>query len=812
MRIRPPAVSKGTKNFMSPTVSAASKITASPRKKVLVERNELIRTSVSSASDGKSIFSSLNIQEVVEDLNSKPASSDSTVVDPDQSPSKAYKDEEVLDSQVPKSKNDSEFLSKTIADQSLPPYDPKTNFLSPRPLFLHYKPNPRIEKIRLRECNRLEDYFTSESLSDTETTEETESENSFSTELMERQNEEVEESEAALEETARVEPNVSEPFEAKVVGQSHSVFRLRPISLLLFVLLVWCLWIPPTDSPLISSVIDSCIGRQSSFTQLYEPTDVAKFARTNFDKLTRHFWLWSTNTVSYFSKMIPTAKESNKLSFLGFGNFTDLVKQQNLQWPMMKMQIGIVQLKELNEAYEKGEDASQVNPEDEDAKLIEEAEIIEPDCLTDSELERNQEYRAASNTVFEQASQGQPEVEQSNLSLQDEGEDASQVNPEDEHGKLIEEAEIIEPDCLTDSELEQNQEYHAASHTVVEQASQGKPEVEQSNLSPQDEVAEPHTLEVQQTEEESKLISREAHGILAEKEQEVSHVSEIELEAVVEPHTLEVQQTEEESKLISHEAHGILAEKEQEVSHVSEIELEAVVEAPHIDNEAQSIIFEMEMESQVPQVSEIESELSQAEKLLGENKLIPNAEVESSVPVSEPESSESEALIEENSQSFKELYLSLKEKSSTVNALGISVLILILTVTAAFKIAKQQKSPTPNANAIPMDQLQAKKLASMPTASVENTHQERMSSKNWATEVDMVGESCPSEISSFQRTTSFSKKESKGASEAQSQERVLRRSNKRESLASSSEYSMGSPSYGSYTSYEKIHKQVSTVF
>ena len=58
----------------------------------------------------------------------------------------------------------------------------------------------------------------------------------------------------------------------------------------------------------------------------------------------------------------------------------------------------------------------------------------------------------------------------------------------------------------------------------------------------------------------------------------------------------------------------------------------------------------------------------------------------------------------------------------------------------------------------------------------------------------------------------FCKQESKGASEAQSQGRWLRKRNKRESLASSSEYSMGSPSYGTYTSYEKIpRKHVSVV-
>nr|GMC48144.1 protein RALF-like 34 [Ipomoea batatas] len=43
-KLRSPA--KGSKNFMSPTISAASKICASPKKKVLVDRNEPGRSSI----------------------------------------------------------------------------------------------------------------------------------------------------------------------------------------------------------------------------------------------------------------------------------------------------------------------------------------------------------------------------------------------------------------------------------------------------------------------------------------------------------------------------------------------------------------------------------------------------------------------------------------------------------------------------------------------------------------------------------------------------------------------------------------------
>ncbi|XP_042978580.1 uncharacterized protein LOC122309248 isoform X2 [Carya illinoinensis] len=44
--VRSPASSKGTKNFMSSTISVASKMTASPRKKIVGERNEPARTSL----------------------------------------------------------------------------------------------------------------------------------------------------------------------------------------------------------------------------------------------------------------------------------------------------------------------------------------------------------------------------------------------------------------------------------------------------------------------------------------------------------------------------------------------------------------------------------------------------------------------------------------------------------------------------------------------------------------------------------------------------------------------------------------------
>ena len=137
----------------------------------------------------------------------------------------------------------------------------------------------------------LKECFTFESLFDTETTEETQPNNSFYVE--EWQSEEVEESEVVMEEIAQVEPSVSKPrtIEVKVESKSYSFFRLKPIFLLFFLILVGGLWITITDSPLISPIINSSIGKELRFTKLYELAELTEVARTNYDGLIGNFRL-----------------------------------------------------------------------------------------------------------------------------------------------------------------------------------------------------------------------------------------------------------------------------------------------------------------------------------------------------------------------------------------------------------------------------------------------------------------------------------------------------------------------------------------
>ncbi|KAL6545878.1 hypothetical protein OROGR_009752 [Orobanche gracilis] len=183
---------KGSKNFMAPTISAASKFTPSPRKKVLAERNDPVRTSIS-LSDGRAVFFS-NVSEDFEPKtemgspqNQKSLNSldfnfyveEGHRVSKPSSKKVAFIDETFSSDGLKMESNSKNSLSCSPnlvpiapldADPFMPPYDPKTNYLSPRPQFLYYKPNPRLNKEKVMDTNEFEpledDSFTKEIISD----------------------------------------------------------------------------------------------------------------------------------------------------------------------------------------------------------------------------------------------------------------------------------------------------------------------------------------------------------------------------------------------------------------------------------------------------------------------------------------------------------------------------------------------------------------------------------------------------------------------------------------------------------------------
>ncbi|GJM96148.1 hypothetical protein PR202_ga12961 [Eleusine coracana subsp. coracana] len=171
----------GAKSFMAPTFSASSKAVAaspSPRKKILGERNNDAAHPVAS-SRGDLLAHGKPRGPPVEEALGAPRrlrlSLDGAPTPPAAAPVVSHGASlggEVGEVEVEKPVCEVHRHHDEPGDAAAP-YDPKTNFLSPRPQYLRYKPNPRVEQYRRSgSMRRLEDGFPSESSDDTTTTEE----------------------------------------------------------------------------------------------------------------------------------------------------------------------------------------------------------------------------------------------------------------------------------------------------------------------------------------------------------------------------------------------------------------------------------------------------------------------------------------------------------------------------------------------------------------------------------------------------------------------------------------------------------------
>ncbi|KAG8062055.1 hypothetical protein GUJ93_ZPchr0003g18379 [Zizania palustris] len=181
---KPARSAGGARNFMAPTISAASKAvapSASPRKKVLGERNE--RAGNAELAHKPTVGAS-PASEAGAPRRLRLSFDGAPVVPPAAIPVASHVsrnsfggEERRVENPVCKEHHHAAAVNATASSEVEPytaagtaPYDPKTNYLSPRPQFLHYKPNPRIELYRYG-GRRLEDGFASESSSEeTDTT------------------------------------------------------------------------------------------------------------------------------------------------------------------------------------------------------------------------------------------------------------------------------------------------------------------------------------------------------------------------------------------------------------------------------------------------------------------------------------------------------------------------------------------------------------------------------------------------------------------------------------------------------------------
>ncbi|KAJ6944876.1 hypothetical protein NC651_000033 [Populus alba x Populus x berolinensis] len=743
VRIRSPA--KGAKNFMSPTISAASKINASPRKKILADWNEQIRTSIS-FSDTKS--------PLMEDLYSKPnkglnqkkeVSFDSTVTylgDNEDS-----KREEHVDLMVDSSsKDDLDLSSENLtmekdcvnldpsfeisprvsssfpnpalapldADPSVPTYDPKTNYLSPRPQFLHYRPNPRIELYlnKERDGQPLEEIFASECSSETEVSE---AEDSHSDDSRKESDaslaDEVKESDASSSDEVKEEEELeelllaSEPIsistyveeeEELLVSEPNSIstsvekaeekrvpksrfYTRRKFIALLSVLTVGFFYVSVSKS----QVMDPSVLNNFTFLEPYVPPEFSEYNRQAFDVLAQKVQLWLHQSLRYTHNLINCFRGVHILGPFQYANLTVLLEDGivDSQFVLDQSILGLkVKYEEKVLESIKGAEVN-INlsdEEDQPSAVDENSEVIvdksEWDFISDPDSE---EFSVPQSIKGAEV----------NINLSDEEDQPSAV---DENIEVVGEKNDWDFNSAPDSE-----EFSV-------------PESEEANLRPGSGVTE---------------TGKSAQEVIEESAETAAIVVELQSNMVL----------EDKSVLI-------------------------------------------------PQAAEIQPEISNSMSSQGIND-ISSAGIES--PASEVNFEILAGAATENLRGSE-----LVNTRSAQIMVGISLIVFSLLGTA-FIYMKSQTPTTRNAASAVDQMLATKKLDDSPMP-VAAEH----------TDIDSP---MPSETSSF--SLSYRKKGQGGTSEAHSCERKPRKNIYRREFMASPDYSvgsMGSPSYGSFTTYEKI--------
>ncbi|XP_047267461.1 uncharacterized protein LOC124897903 [Capsicum annuum] len=278
---------------MSLTILASSKIAQSWKKKILVERNDSLSTSIT-LSDGKSTFFFANSEE--HNQNSEKVMEPKETVPFDGFPpvtktpkrvtfleaslnSESLSDTVTMDSDIC---NDEPLVCPAIAsldaDPSLPPYNPKNNFLSP-------------SKPKLDDCYLFE--LLSENLSDIDGKE------AFTEATVDQEEEPAMPVAKQIDEPTLpvAAEDISEP---KMKSKSRSSTILRFLSLML-VLMISFLSFSVTDSPILAtsgSIIDL------RFSNVSIPSPIPVLAFPVLAKANSYFKQFLGEVVSYFSKFI----------------------------------------------------------------------------------------------------------------------------------------------------------------------------------------------------------------------------------------------------------------------------------------------------------------------------------------------------------------------------------------------------------------------------------------------------------------------------------------------------------------------------
>ncbi|CAG7869105.1 unnamed protein product [Brassica rapa] len=754
---------KASKNFMSPTISAVSKINPSPRKKILSDKNELSRSFDKTHHQHPQVRSSVTFCDVVSFIGEEDKDKDQIFIC-EKKKEEEGESHDVTVTDMDDSSFDVSPLPASVpftfpafeaneVDASVTPYDPKKNYLSPRPQFLHYRPNPRLEHAS-EECKQLEEIFSSDSSSadtdlsgeESQQEEEVASQQSVEEEAVEelasqegveeeavvsqqsveavesQQVEEVasQEGVVAVEEEAEVtldenddeehlEAVESEEEEEVVVGESteeaeetHQVPRQSRFKT--SKLLGWMLVLGLAYTLLVSSVTLTLpnISQDSHFYKFHIPPEITTSARESFEQLSEKLGMWAGSSLVYMDKLISSLREEEGYGPFQFHNLTGVLEETRLSDAVFQPTSGEISVAGL--LVDSLDLSSEMDTEEENGVTQEPEEL---ESSGETELE----------DVYE--------------------EDSNELEQESEGGEIT---------LATITEVNVGEVY-ADSLSEEESGGQDTDGVEEQREYEENEVHEHETTSAQNDEK-----------MMEESESNGHHLDD------VEPAAISGHQQEDTSAL----ANSDNVPEEGGIGETGEASLDVSAETSDVDGN------DLEEESGI-----------------GEEVSV-------------------------NAEDWKEILLNNQKKVMVL----VSTVLVMLAAAAAFLLANKNAKPVIHEEEEPTTISDAKEV-NVEHAPVENLIKERLSTLNFKDEdeeEEVNDDRKREEVSStFPSEMSFSFHKDKSLRSCSNRDELKeyqsgggRKSNDSgESMASSaSEYSIGgSVSYGSFTTYEKIQKR-----
>ncbi|KAJ6751101.1 hypothetical protein OIU85_001609 [Salix viminalis] len=584
-------------------------------------------------------------------------------------------------------------LAPLDADPSVATYDPKTNYLSPRPQFLHYRPNPRIE-LYLNKERDGQPTEESECSSETEVNEAEDSHSDDSRKESDASSSDEVKEEEELEELLLA----SEPISISTSVEEEELLVSEPNSFQYFFF----------KSP----ITDPSVLNSFTFLEPYVPPELSEYNRQTFDVLSQKVQLWLHQSLCYTHNLMNSFRGVHILGPFQYANLTVLLED------------GIV-----------------------DGQFVFDQNIL------------------GSNVKYEEKALESIKGADVNINLADE---------EDQQRAADENIEVSGDQNDWDSE-----EFSV-------------PDSEEANLRPGSEMTGAGILGSKVKNEEKVLVESikgaEVKFDLADEEDQPRAADE-NIEVTGDKNDWDFNTAPDSEEFSVPESEEANLRPGSEVTGTGKSAQEEVIqESPETAANVVELQSNMVLEDQsvlIPQAAEIQPEILNSMSSQGINDI-------SSAGIESPGSENKYEILAAGAATENLRSSELVNTRSAQIMAGISLIVFSLLGTTAFVYMKSQTPTTRNA-ASAVDQMPAaKKLddSPMPVA---------------AEQTDIVGgESCPSEMSSS-FSLSYSKK---GTSEAQSCERKPRRNIRRRDSMVSPDYSvgsMGSPSYGSFTTYEKIH-------